>query len=82
MTAPIAVFAAADLDQHTTPSWHPERQGRLDATLSGIPEAGLLDAVGFEGLIGRLLDQRVVAASFGPQVAGHEDKHRYKDDFE
>lgn len=42
---PIAVFAAAELDQHVTPSGHPERQGRLDAALAGIPAAGLVDAV-------------------------------------
>ncbi|MGI9644816.1 MAG: histone deacetylase family protein, partial [Ilumatobacteraceae bacterium] len=47
MTAPIAVFASADLDEHRTPPWHPERPGRLDAALSGIPDAGLLDAVSF-----------------------------------
>ena len=45
MDRPIAVFAAADLDEHTTPAGHPERQGRLDASLSGIPAAGLDDAV-------------------------------------
>lgn len=42
---PIAVFAAADLDEHTMPAGHPERRGRLDASLAGIPAAGLADAV-------------------------------------
>lgn len=45
MDRPIAVFAAADLDEHTEPTGHPERQGRLDAALAGIPAAGLGDAV-------------------------------------
>ncbi len=44
---PIAVFASVELDRHATPPWHPERPGRLDAALSGIPAAGLLDAVSF-----------------------------------
>jgi acetoin utilization deacetylase AcuC-like enzyme len=47
VAAPITVFANAELDQHTTPDWHPERPGRLAASLSGITEAGLLDAVEF-----------------------------------
>ncbi len=47
MPAPIAVFAATQLDQHLTPDWHPERVGRVDAALAGISEAGLLDAVSF-----------------------------------
>ena len=38
------VFAAAELDDHATPAWHPEHKGRLDAALSGIHEAGLDDA--------------------------------------
>jgi acetoin utilization deacetylase AcuC-like enzyme len=42
---PIAIFATTDLDQHITPSWHPERPGRLDAALAGIPAADLNDAV-------------------------------------
>jgi len=42
---PIAIFANAELDEHITPSWHPERPGRLEAALSGIPVAGLDDAV-------------------------------------
>ena len=41
MAAPIHVFASAELDEHVTPPWHPERQGRLDAALAGIPAAGL-----------------------------------------
>ncbi len=45
MAAPITVFANAELDQHTTPEWHPERPGRLRASLAGISEAGLADAV-------------------------------------
>lgn len=45
MDVPIAIFATAELDEHTTPSWHPERPGRLGASLSGIPAAGLDDAV-------------------------------------
>ena len=45
MAAPITVFANAELDLHTTPDWHPERPGRLEASLSGISEAGLVDAV-------------------------------------
>ncbi len=39
------MFAAADLDEHATPDGHPERQGRLDASLAGVPAAGLDDAV-------------------------------------
>ena len=45
MAAPITVFANAELDQHTTPEWHPERPGRLAASLAGISRAGLADAV-------------------------------------
>lgn len=45
MEVPIAIFATAELDRHITPSWHPERPGRLDAALAGIPAAGLDDAV-------------------------------------
>jgi acetoin utilization deacetylase AcuC-like enzyme len=41
---PISVFAAVDLDRHETPAGHPERRGRLDAALAGIPAAGLGDA--------------------------------------
>jgi acetoin utilization deacetylase AcuC-like enzyme len=41
---PIAVFAAAELDTHAEPEGHPERRGRLDASLAGIPAAGLVDA--------------------------------------
>ena len=47
MDQPIAVFAAADLDEHTTPAGHPERRGRLDASLAGIDAAGLGDATRF-----------------------------------
>jgi len=47
VASPITVFASAELDRHTTPDWHPERAGRLAASLSGIAEAGLLDAVEF-----------------------------------
>ena len=38
------IFAAAELDDHETPPWHPERRERLDAALAGIDEAGLGDA--------------------------------------
>ncbi len=44
---PIHVFASVELDEHVTPSWHPERQGRVDASLAGIPAAGLTEAVTF-----------------------------------
>jgi acetoin utilization deacetylase AcuC-like enzyme len=47
VAAPIHVFASVELDQHVTPSWHPERQGRVDASLAGIPAAGLTEAVTF-----------------------------------
>ncbi len=47
MVATIAVFAAVDLDAHATPAWHPERPARLEAALSGITAAGLVDAVSF-----------------------------------
>ena len=47
VAVPIAVFAAAELDQHQTPDWHPERPGRVDASLAGIAQAGLLDVVTF-----------------------------------
>jgi acetoin utilization deacetylase AcuC-like enzyme len=46
-TIPIAVFAAAERDEHATPAWHPERPSRVRAALAGIPDAGLLDAVRF-----------------------------------
>ncbi len=45
MTIPLAVFAASELDAHDTPPWHPEHKGRLDASLAGVHEAGLDDAV-------------------------------------
>jgi acetoin utilization deacetylase AcuC-like enzyme len=45
VAVPIAVYAAAELDLHDTPDWHPERRGRLEAALSGIALAGLTDAV-------------------------------------
>ena len=48
MASPISVFATADFDQHLTPEWHPERRGRLAASLSGITAAGLVEAVTFE----------------------------------
>jgi acetoin utilization deacetylase AcuC-like enzyme len=47
VAAPIHVFASAELDEHATPSWHPERPGRLEAVLAGIPAAGLTEAVRF-----------------------------------
>ena len=42
------VFAAAELDEHATPPWHPERRERLDAALAGIGEAGLGEATAGE----------------------------------
>ncbi len=60
MAVPIAVFASAELDQHATPSWHPERAGRLDASLAGIPAADLLDAV--ELRVPRLATEEELAA--------------------
>ena len=42
---PISVFAAPELDRHVEPRGHPERQGRLDASLAGISAAGLAGAV-------------------------------------
>ncbi len=44
MDQPITVFAAADLDEHHAPAGHPERPGRLDASLEGISSADLADA--------------------------------------
>ena len=65
---PISVFAAAHLDQHLTPDWHPERPGRLDAALEGINRAGLTDAVEFREPrlatveeLGRVHDPRYVS---------------------
>jgi acetoin utilization deacetylase AcuC-like enzyme len=51
------VFAAPELDQHTTPAWHPERSSRLDAALAGVDESGL----------GEATEWRV------PEPARHED---------
>ncbi|MEL6893149.1 MAG: histone deacetylase family protein, partial [Actinomycetota bacterium] len=48
MDRPIAVFAAAELDEHVGPRGHPERPGRLDASLAGIEAADLVEAVRFE----------------------------------
>ena len=45
MDRPIAVFAAADLDHHDLPAGHPERRGRVEASLAGISAAGLDEAV-------------------------------------
>jgi len=45
---PIAVFAAASLDEHAGPTGHPEFPGRLDASLEGIGAADLRDAVRLE----------------------------------
>jgi acetoin utilization deacetylase AcuC-like enzyme len=45
VSSSLIVFAAAELDDHGTPAWHPEHRGRLDAALAGIHEAGLDDAV-------------------------------------
>ncbi|WP_420453145.1 histone deacetylase [Ilumatobacter sp.] len=47
MDRPIAVFAAAELDEHVEPTGHPERRGRLDAALAGIPAAGLSEGATF-----------------------------------
>lgn len=44
MNAPLIVFAAAEQDDHETPTWHPEHRGRLDAALAGVHEAGLDEA--------------------------------------
>ena len=41
MATPLHVFASADLDEHLTPPWHPERHGRVEAALAGVPAAGL-----------------------------------------
>ena len=41
MATPIHVFASPDLDEHLTPPWHPERRGRVEAALAGLPAAGL-----------------------------------------
>ena len=48
MDRPIAVFAAAEMDEHVGPLGHPERPGRLHASLEGIAAADLADAVRFE----------------------------------
>jgi len=45
VAAPITVFASVEHDEHTTPDWHPERPGRLAASLAGIAAASLTDAV-------------------------------------
>ncbi len=45
VAAPIHVFANPDLDEHVTPPWHPERRGRVESALAGIPAAGLSEAV-------------------------------------
>ncbi|MEM8748524.1 MAG: histone deacetylase [Actinomycetota bacterium] len=45
MDRPIAVFAATESDTHAVPSGHPERMGRVEASLAGIPAAGLAEAV-------------------------------------
>jgi acetoin utilization deacetylase AcuC-like enzyme len=45
VTSPLIVFEGASLDRHDTPMWHPEHKGRLDASLLGVSEAGLDDAV-------------------------------------
>jgi len=44
VSVPLAVFAAPELDDHATPSWHPESRRRLDGALAGVSEAGLDDA--------------------------------------
>ena len=35
------VLTAPEMDDHATPSWHPEHRGRLDAVLAAIDEGGL-----------------------------------------
>lgn len=64
---PIVVFSAPELDEHVEPAGHPERRGRLDASLAGIPAAGLHDAVRYveprlatADEIGRVHDPRYV----------------------
>jgi acetoin utilization deacetylase AcuC-like enzyme len=44
VSIPLIVFAAAELDAHATPDWHPEHRGRLDSALAAIDEADLHDA--------------------------------------
>jgi acetoin utilization deacetylase AcuC-like enzyme len=70
VAAPITVFASAELDQHTTPEWHPERPGRLRASLAGISEAGLGDAVEFrEPRLATVAElERVHTASYVSQL--------------
>lgn len=43
MGRPLAVFSAAEQDDHATPAWHPEHRSRLDAALAGVAAAGLDD---------------------------------------
>jgi len=71
VAAPITVFASAELDLHTTPDWHPERPGRLAASLAGISGAGLLDAVEFrEPRLATVAElERVHAPSYVAQLA-------------
>jgi acetoin utilization deacetylase AcuC-like enzyme len=45
VTSPIAVFSDPEQDDHETPPWHPEHKGRLNASLAGVHEAGLDEAV-------------------------------------
>lgn len=71
MEAPIAVFAAAELDQHRAPLGHPEHPGRLDASLAGISEAGLLDAVSFR--VPRLATAAEITVA---HTAGHIERLR------
>ena len=57
MATPIHVFASPDLDEHLTPPWHPERRGRVEAALAGVPAAGLDGAYELrEPSIGALAD--------------------------
>jgi acetoin utilization deacetylase AcuC-like enzyme len=42
---PIHVFTSVEVDEHVTPSWHPERRGRIAAALGGFTAAGLVEAV-------------------------------------
>ncbi len=45
MASELIVFSAVEADAHEMPAGHPERHGRLAASLAGIEAAGLTDAV-------------------------------------
>lgn len=44
MGAVLTVFTDLEGDHHDTPNWHPEHRGRLEAALTGVRRAGLLEA--------------------------------------